>query len=218
MIKLKMNIQIESLCLALLALLLTGCAGFSGRVPPSYTYEQIPRIEQKPAISYDAKYLESGKEHAENTKTLYRVVKIVFLLSEVVSSMEAVPASDGYHLSVKMETDTNAPLAFLSGFISGLTFTIIPGFQRFHFTLTAEVKRGNELIKQYVYKDYMDEWIHIVMLPFMSTHYPTHVAGEVVEHMVRKLAYDMAADRILIQERTEPERLSLKKEVNQPIK
>lgn len=194
------NIRIASLCLVFLTLLLTGCAGFAGRVPPSYTYEQIPRVEQKPAISYDAKALESGREQPENTKTLYRLVKTVFLLSDVVSSMETVPVSDGYHLSVKMEVETNSVLAVLSGVVSGLTFTIIPGFQRFHFTLTADVKRGNELIKQYVYKDHMDEWIHILLLPLMSTHYPSHVGAQVVEHMLLKLAHDVAADQILIQE------------------
>lgn len=213
-----MNSRIVSLCFVLLGLLSAGCAGFAGKAPPSYTYDQIPRVEQKPAISYDVKALESGEEHAENTKTLYQMVKAVFLLSEVVSSMEAVPESEGYHLSVKMDIDTNTPLAVLSGIVTGLTYTIIPGFQRFHLTLTADVKREGKLIKQYVYRDHMDEWIHILMLPFMSTRYPTHVLGEVVEHMVRKLAYDMSAERILIQERTEPERLSLKEEVNQPIK
>lgn len=192
------NLRVVGFCFAVwVSLLSTGCAGFAGKLPPTYTYDQIPRVEQKPAISYDAKFVALGRDSAQLTQSLKEEVRKVFLQSGVFSSLEAAQGSGAYHVSVKMETDTNEGLAFLSGFISGFTFLVIPGYERDEVTLTVDIKRGDDLIKQYVYRDYIDIWIQILLVALMPTHFPNDVARDLMDHMLLKFVHDVSTDKIL---------------------
>lgn len=194
----KGSLRIVGFCVAVwVSLVSSGCAGFAGKLPPTYTYDQIPRVEQKPAVSYDAKFLALGRENAPATQHLNEEVRKVFLQSGVFSSFEAAHGSGVYHISVKMETDTNEGLAFLSGFISGFTFLILPGYERDEVTLTVDVKRGNDLIKQYVYKDHIDIWVQILLVALMPTHFPNDVARDLMDHMLLKFVHDVSTDKIL---------------------
>lgn len=192
------NLRVVGFCFAVwVSLLSTGCAGFAGKLPPTYTYDQIPRVEQKPAISYDAKFVALGRDSRQLTQSLKEEVRKVFLQSGVFSSLEAAQGSGAYHVSVKMETDTNEGLAFLSGFISGFTFLVIPGYERDEVTLTVDIKRGDDLIKQYVYRDYIDIWIQILLVALMPTHFPNDVARDLMDHMLLKFVHDVSTDKIL---------------------
>lgn len=196
-----MKTKVIHFCIGMLAgLILTGCIGVAGKLPPSYTYEQIPRVRPKPAISYDARFLLDGKEHVESTAGLERMVKMVFLLSEVFSKVEAAPESDGYHISVKMEAESNQSVERLSKVVSVLTLYLIPTYTHYPVTLTVDVKWGNDPIKQYVYQDHVNIWRHIFLIVVPR---PTdRVVTELIEHMLLKFVHDVTEDQILMTSET----------------
>lgn len=178
---------------------LLGCVGFAGKLPPSYTYEQIPHVEPKPAITYDVKLLSFGQEYQGDIGGLMRTIKGVFLLSEAFSNVEAAPGPDGYHLSVRVDIEWNKEIAAISKVVSALTLAVFPAFERDHITLTVDVTRNGNPIKQYIYKDYLDLWRQIFLIPLMSSHYPKHVTFNLMEHMLLKFVYDAVTDQILME-------------------
>lgn len=196
-----MKTKVIHFCIGILAgLILTGCIGVAGKLPPSYTYEQIPRVRPKPAISYDAKFLSDGKEHVESTAGFESMVKMVFLVSDVFSKVEVAPESNGYHISVKMEAESNPSMERLSKVVSAVTLYLIPTYAHYPVTLTVDVKQGNELIKQYVYKDYLDIWRHLFLLVVPR---PTNRAvTQLIEHMLLKFVHDVTEDQVLITSET----------------
>ena len=102
-----------------------------------------------------------------------------------------------YALALDFRNDlkaTNLVGAFLSGFISGFTLTIIPGYGRDDFILTAEFKKDNQAIKKYVYKDHMNTWIHLTMLFMMTNHSPRTTINEIYQRMLMNFLYDFSHD------------------------
>lgn len=181
----------------LAALLLSGCAGFAEKRPPVYTYAQIPQPEQAWVISHDAKVIAWGEENRLLTQRLEEEIQKVLPKSGVFSKISAAPGAVPHHVSFRLEMKTNKALGYLSGFVSGLTLLILPGFERDHYTLTADVRRGAEGVKQYVYEDRLDIWTEILLAPLLLTHFPNDVSRDLIDHLLLKFVHDLSADRLL---------------------
>ena len=53
-------------------------------------------------------------------------------------------------------------IASMNGFISGVTFLVIPAYGRDIFIMTVVVKKGDYVLKTYNYRDHTDTWIQLV--------------------------------------------------------
>jgi len=170
---------------------------FRGKKLPKYTYEQIAHPSRKPSVDYDAKFLSLGKENAAAVKVFQEEIEKIFSESEVFSKFSAGIGSEEYHLTLVLRNEGNLGLAFLSGFISGLTFTIIPGYAKDEYILTVDVKRGDQVLKRYQYKHYMDTWIQLFLIFLTPTHSPEKVSREVMDDLLLNFLYDLGKDKIL---------------------
>lgn len=91
----------------------------------------------------------------------------------------------------------NAALAMTSGFISGYTFMLVPGFGTDQYKLTASVRTSSGKSRNYELNESATTvfWLpFIVATPFKS---PSSVIPKVQENMYRNLFSRMEADGLL---------------------
>jgi hypothetical protein len=174
-----------------------GCASFPGKEIPTYTYDQIVAREQKPSVDYDAKFLTFEKENAAAVRIFQEEIDKVFSRSDVFLKFGAGVGGEKYHLSLVLRNEGNMALGFISGFICGLSLFVIPAYARDDYILTVDVKKGEEVLKQYQYKDHLNTWIQLFLVFMTPTHHPDKVVREVMDNMLLKFLYDLESDKIL---------------------
>lgn len=179
-------------CLALF-----GCASFPGNELPKYTYEQLAVPAEKVAIDYDARFLTMGHENAAAVRIFQEEIDKVFRNSQLFASHAPGVGTAPYHLSLTLENKGDTGGAAITGFLSGLTLTILPGFAKDEYVLTADIKQGDTLLKQYRYQDHMNTWIQLFMIFAMPTHLPKDKAVEVIDNMLLNLLADLQKDGLL---------------------
>lgn len=183
--------------LLLVAILISGCASFPGNDLPRYTYEQIPQLEPKPSIDYDLRFMSFGSDNTAAVKILQEEVEKVFNESKIFQTHSAITDKSKYHFSMVLRNEGNAGLAFLSGFMSGMTLTLVPAYARDEYILTVDVKNDGELIKTYKYSNHMDTWLHLAMIFLTSKRYPDKIARDVFDDMIRNFLHDLQKDKLL---------------------
>lgn len=177
---------------------LAGCASFPGKELHSYSYADIVPPAKKVAIDYDATFLTLGKENAGAVKIFQEEIEKVFNQSNQFSKFNAGAGFAKYHFSLSLRNDANVGLASLSGFISGLSLFIIPTYATDEYTLTVDVKKGNEVVKHYEYKDSMRTWTEALLIFLTPTHFPTSVVKDVIDNMLLNFLHDMEKDHLLL--------------------
>lgn len=186
---------------AMLGFFANGCASFRGKEIPTYTYEQIKIISpiEKPSIDYDAKSLDfAGREVWFYDENFYREIKEVFSKSNVFQRFRPRREFEKYHFTMTLQNKGNLSLALLSGFISGSTLFIIPGYARDEFILTVDVKKEGQIIKKYQYRNYMHSWVHIIFMFFLTdTNHPRTIRRDVIDNMLLNFLHDLEKDEIL---------------------
>jgi hypothetical protein len=176
------------------AVFFLGCASFPGKELPAYTHEHIAPPAQKLAVSYDVKALMFGKENERTTKTVQDEIEKVLKASPLFSQVGPGVGLGEYQYSFVFRNEGSFALAFLSGFISGFTFTIVPAYGRDEYILTVDVKKEDKVLKTYEYKDHMDSWIQLFLVFLMPSHWPENVGKEVVDNMIMNFLHDFAHD------------------------
>lgn len=106
-------------------------------------------------------------------------------------------AGGAVHVEADMHNHGNLAAAAISGYISGLTFMIIPAVGTDNYTLTATVKTASGRSKKYVLEDGVTTVIWLPMIFAMPVKNPTVVVPEVQENMYRNLLEKMAQDGML---------------------
>jgi hypothetical protein len=171
-----------------------GCASFPGRELPSYSYEQIPVPPNKISATYDVKAIMLGKENANSAEAVKKEIQKILSESPVFAQAAAGAGMSDYHFSFVFRNEGNEALAFISGFISGFTFTVIPGYARDNFILTVEVKQGDRVVKTYTYHDHMNSWIQVLLVVLTPSHWPGDVGKSIVDNMIMNFVHDFAKD------------------------
>jgi len=99
-------------------------------------------------------------------------------------------------IQIDMLNHGDYTMALLSGCISGLSLTLIPVAAKDNYTLTAKLldKEGN-VLKSYVYDDYVRTWFHLFLFPFVGT--LKTVPDDVMGNMVKNLYNDILNDNYL---------------------
>jgi hypothetical protein len=134
------------------------------------------------------------KENARSTETLQKEIKKILSASPVFAEAAAGAGTGDYHLSFVFRDEGNEALAFLSGFISGFTLTIIPAYAKDNFILTIDVKQNDRVLKTYSYRDHVNTWIQLFLVFLTPTHWPGTVAESIVDNMIMNFVHDFAKD------------------------
>ena len=180
------------------SLAFSGCASFPNKEFPKYSFDQFKPLEVKPAIDYDLKYFWTNRENAAALPVFCKKVEDVFAKSNLFSEYKAGTGSSDYHFSIIMKNEGDIASAQLSGFISGLTLTLIPAQARDNFVLTVDVKKGDEVIKHYQYEHYMDTWIQLFLVFMTEAHHPNKVVNQVWDDMLLAFLHDFEQEYILV--------------------
>jgi len=179
---------------ASVSLFAVGCASFPGKELPTYTYDNVTAPAAKLTASYDVKALVFGKENERSAERMQEEIQKVLQASPLFEKITPGTGIGEYQYSFLFKNEGNQALAAISGFISGFTFTIIPGYARDEFVLTVDVKRGNSLIKTYAYRDHMDSWIQLLLVFLAPTHWPPDTSKEVFDNMLMNFLHDFSKD------------------------
>lgn len=183
--------------LFLVLLITSGCASFPGKELPRYTYEQIPVAEPKHSIDYDLRFLTFGADNATAVKIFQEEIEKVFNESKIFEKSSPTVGTSVYHFSMVLRNEGNVGLAFLSGFISGMTFTVLPAYGKDNYILTVDVKKDGEIIKSYQYNHYIETWVHLSMIVLTSTRHPDKIVREAMDDMVKNFLHDLQKDKLL---------------------
>jgi len=88
-------------------------------------------------------------------------------------------------------------VAIASGFLSGSTLMILPGYATDTFVLSVDVKKENQVLKHYEYHDSMNTWIELFLIFWMSVHSPVQVRAEIIDNMLLNFLHDLQRDKIV---------------------
>ena len=190
--------RVRIVSVGLLALLLIsfmdGCASFSGKEIPAYSYADLaPASAEKMCLVVKTdgngtnKYLDTAIDMFE--KSGY------FLKSPEHCSPTGEEIQNG--LSIGFRNDfkfSNMAVAVISGFMSGASMTIIPGYGRDEYILNVRLANKKRLIKEYTYHEHIDTWFHLSMLFVIAGHMPGDTVQEVYARMLMNFLYDYSHD------------------------
>ncbi len=188
------------------SIILSGCAAFPGLTLPQYTYDQLTPPQKKPSVDYDAKTFKdsSGPLVRVDVEGLFHEeINKVFAQSNLFSKYNAGTVGGEYHFSFDFETNPYIPegASRLFNAIDTLTWMfscgIIPMFGKQNLTLTVNVKKGDQVIKQYVYKDYVDMWCEDLLFVMMPIYSPTKAVRETMDEMLLVFLHDLEEDKLL---------------------
>ena len=188
-----------SVAVAMLACLgMVGCASFPGNQLPHRSRADIVTPDHKPAIDFQMEWHTFGRLHPGWSQVWRRTMRQRLVESGMFSDVEVGTGVKEYHLAIKIHNDGNRVVAALTGFMSGLTLTILPGYARDDYTLIAELSRDGNVLKTYEYKDHVTTWTQLFMIfAFNNFNKAGKVAGQVCDNMVWNLLYDIQEDNVL---------------------
>lgn len=178
------------------AFMATGCASFAGRELPIYTNDQLPVPEKKIFATYDVKAFGPNGENNIFAARLDKRIQKILSSSPIFSELKSGSGPGDYHYSFVLRNEgmPPMPIAFLNGFISGFTFTIIPAYARDIFIITIDVKQGDRVLKTYTYKDHMDSWIQLFLVFLTPFNWPPSVSDSVIDNIIMNFAHDFGSD------------------------
>jgi hypothetical protein len=198
----------------LFALSVSGCASFPGKELPTYSHEQVAVPANKISVTYDVKAIMLRKETARSAEAVDKEINKILSASPVFARAAAGAGTGDYHLSFVFRNEGNEAFAFVSGFISGLTLTVIPGYAKDNYILDVDVKQGDGVLKTYSYRDHVDTWIQLLLVFLTPSHWPGDVAKSTIDNMVMNFVHDFAKDVqsgvLLPNKRTDSSRIKAK--------
>ena len=193
----KSDLFLSVRCLILLFICssFSGCASFLGHdFPKSY---QFKPPETKPSIDYDVKYSFTNRENAMVLPVFQKEINKVFTEIHLFSKYNVGNGKSDYHFSIIMRNWGDEDLATICGLITGLSLGIIPTRVTDNFILTIDVKKGDKVIKQYQYNNYIVTWFHLFLLPMTKTHSPNIMVYQVWDNMLLAFLQDLDQDILL---------------------
>jgi hypothetical protein len=194
--------------LACLALVVISCASFpENRMPLVTDLPDQSRFTTKPSVYFAIRFLSDlsgGKDPPlEKTLPLPRIREIVERVSKEASmfgsytfeSFEATKAD--YVLQIEVTNYASGGGAVAAGFITGLTFFLIPSAVSDNYRLDAKLlNRNRDVLKSYSYDDAITTWLGIWLLP-LAGKTPEHAFDAIFENMTRGLFRDLLRDQLL---------------------
>lgn len=186
------RVLMSSLAVTLLA---TSCASFPKNRLPQVTEASFSK-SKKVSLTYTlsaGNSLTGTREAAsEEQKEIY--AKALKSAAEKSGRFSSVKQGKGgaVHVNIDVLTQANGAAAYLSGFISGFTFTVIPAVASENYKLSADSKS-----RKYVLEDGSTFVIWAPMIFAMPTNSPNKVIPKVHENLFANLFLQMERDSLL---------------------
>ncbi len=183
--------------IVILAFSISGCASFPGKELVQIDSKILDAAPKMESVDYSITWQFQGKESAIGVKVLEEVIKEVLEESPVFESQQPGKGNTPIHFDIVMNNHGSIGASFISGFISGFTFLIIPGYAKDNYTLAVDVIKNDTLIKSYQYDDHMSTWIGWIFVPAMPGRTPKETSKAVMKNMFRSFLFDLQKDGII---------------------
>jgi len=177
----------------LMVFMLEGCVGFSSGQLPKYGYQDILVSDHKPSIDYAIKLSMNDKEEA-NLHRYQEIVEKVFSKTAVFSKYSPGIGTEQYHISieVKVSYPENSIMA-----VSALTLFIFPGYLKENYLMNVDVRKNDQLLKHYEYKEDIHIWSQVFLIFLMRSHNVLTETDKLLENMLLNFVHDLEKDNIL---------------------
>jgi hypothetical protein len=185
----------------LLCSLIIGCAGFPDK-ELKYSYDQIVPRDPKPSIDYDRSFYMGDYRGGDGVrdKMFNEEVEKVFSKSMLFSKVSPGIGNEPVHLSLVMffTGSTNEfSVYILNALLTSITLGVIPFHGTLNFELRVDVKKGNQLLKQYRYNNTISTWCQLFLVVLTPTHFPLNVERAIMDDMLLNFLYDIQQDNLL---------------------
>ena len=197
----RFRFRVPVLALSLLAfgLYLSGCASFPGKDLPMYTYTDLapaPADKDKMCLetSPTGTLQDEIREFIDTTFTILEKSGFFLKAPEHCKQNDEEKLTDIKWIFRNDTPVENRVFAFVSGFVSGFTFTILPAFERDELLLKVQFLKSGRLMKEYAYREHVDTWMHLSTLFITSDHKPNDITREIYHRMIMNFLYDYSRD------------------------
>jgi hypothetical protein len=179
----------------LFAICLGGCYSYRGGTIPHVAPSVIAVPRMQRVITYDLRLYSNVGGDAELDRLARRELESAIRLAGARLELSGRVADPDAHLVAEVKSIGNPGAQFLSGFLSGFTFAVVPAYASIEYVMEVELHSGAKFPKRYRYADSTSLWIQIFLLPFTNS--SDRVAEDLIADMMRSLAHDMQRDGFL---------------------
>jgi hypothetical protein len=181
--------------LLVLLALTTGCVAVRGGDVPAQPRDKLAAPAGPVAASYQLEWFMLGSSKPKMAGT---VLEDVFIKeareSGLFSSLTTEPAP--YQLKVTVKNTGNLAVALLTGVLSGLTLTILPGYARDNYEMIVTVSQQNNVIKEYRLNDHVTAVTQFFLIFAMPFNDRRNAQKDVLRNMSWGILRQMANDKI----------------------
>lgn len=179
----------RALSLAALSLTSAACIAWTGKIsdvdPDSFAAPQHPR-----ALTFETVYRSNGEEKEKQAAEAAGVVAEALKDTGVFASVEDTTARGALHLVLTFDETFNEGAVFVSAFLCGFTFFVLPGYARANTSLEAVVYEGG--VPRGPVK--VDASVHVLMQILLLPATPFFWPPSVSEDLVRNLVFHAMQD------------------------
>jgi hypothetical protein len=196
----KKSLPLLAILVLLTCILFTGCASFPGKNLPDRTFVDLAPEPEDPAkklclVTPDMSTISEADRELYAVSVAMLEKSGLFLKVPEHGTPSGQPTQKHIKLDFRPEFKAgDIAVAVISGIVSGLTLTIVPAYARDSFVLTVQIRLGEELVKESVYREQMNTWIHLSMLFMLPEHWPRNVIGEIYDRSIMNFLYDYSHD------------------------
>ena len=175
-----------------------GCASFAGKDLPNYTYADLPQAPaEKSCLILSDDLSKADREKMSAVVEKFEKSGYFLLAPEHCSpSTPAEGSQKKNSLRIDFQNEIkagNLALAFISGFVSGATLFIMPAYGRDNFVMKVQLTSDSRN-KEYVYREYMDTWLHLSMIFLIPSRAPSTTVKSIYDKMIMNFLYDYSHD------------------------
>jgi hypothetical protein len=179
----------------LLIVCLSGCFSYRGGAIPEIAQSTIAVPKMQQVIAYELRVDSNMGSDFDMDLVARREIESALRLAGADPKPRGSVADPDAQISVELKARGNPGAQFLSGFLSGFTFTLIPAYANVELVTDAELSGAAEFPKRYHYADSVSSWIQLFLIPFSNS--SSQVTEDLIADMMRSLARDLQRDGFL---------------------
>jgi hypothetical protein len=178
----------------LVLLFAAGCASTSaGKLPPLRFDGALPTFVQQP-VGYSVEFRVNGEPRPDRNTRLAACWESMASESGTFAQLgeRADAPEGGAHVALVLDDRRDGPLALISGFLCGITLTILPCYAVDSFVLTAELRRPGRQPVTLRYEEDVTTWIQLFLVFGMGGPTPADRIDATVDELLRHAARGVA--------------------------
>lgn len=195
------------LTLSLTLISFASCIAVRGNDLPSRAEQKAIGQEQQPYVGYEVLFVRVptrcvGSSH--EIMTITEEINSLFYENGVFRRPRSDGAGLGFHIRILLEKKcpTDSATSLLSAYaawLSGVTLAIIPLHYRRDYFMAITVQGGDQVLKQYEYKEHMNIWyqfpLFLILSPFFD---PKDTERHIIHDLLLNLLYDLSKDQTFL--------------------